>query len=529
MAAASARSPQGNTVTLTVRQGDSPNPTATFSSAMAARSVLVGSGADAQWKLRGNGVEPVHAELYWDGSKLFVRDPGSRTGVYVGVERADEWKQLYDGSEVTFGQAVLQARVVGPDARPPVDPVVDAATNFYNAPPPSSPASMADDEEGTAVLGKHNLPSTAPFAPPRSTSAPGSRPSPSIPQVPPRVATMAPSRSGNPLPVVPPLSRPAEAPAAPVVPSGGPGGAQETVIRMSPYAPQEPSKPLPAAGSKAITAPLSDERTVMHEGLAAVAANIPPPTVRASTLAPAVGVVASTSPLMNPLAPAPSPGSNGTSPSLQASRSRSSTPAPGGVDDPFADAFPPPSGGKGLVTDDGTGPKLLGLPPRTWILVGGTLVVALLANSIGPPAPARGAAAVPQIQVESVGSAAPPSNNILGLATGPSGMVGVILVRPLPTTDPSGRPLAPTPPNPQDPLRLAAEAVNAHRYDQAAAMYEALAREHREAPLFQQFAVVLRARSSNAACTPGAPGCPLPTSTPPAAGATPAAPPSPAP
>jgi hypothetical protein len=526
MAAASAKSPQRNTVTVTVRQGDSPNPTATFSATMAARSVLVGSGAEAQWKLRGSGVEAVHAELYWDGSKLFVRDPGSRSGVYVGVERADEWKQLYDGSEVTFGQAVLQTRVVGPDARPPVDPAVDAATNFYNAPPPSS---MADDEEGTAVLGKKNLVAAAgAFSPPRSTSAPGPRPPVSVPQVPPRVATLAPSRNpSSPLPAVPPLSRPAEAPAPPLVAAPV---AQETVIRMSPYAPQEPARPAPAAGSKAPTAPLSEERTVMHEGLAAVAANIPPPTVRTPTLGPAVGIAGASSPLMNPLAPAPSFSANGTSPSLQASRPRNSTPAPGGgVDDPFADAFPPPSG-KGLVTDDGTGPKLLGMPTRTWILVGGTLVVALLANLLGPPAPTRGAAAVPQIQVESVGSTPPASNNILGLPTGASGMVGVILVRPLPTTDASGRPAALPPSNPQDPLRLAAEAVNAHRYDQAAGMYEALAREHREAPLFQQFAVVLRARVANPTCTPGAPGCPLPASpTPPANPATPQAPGAPAP
>ena len=35
---------QGNTVTLAVVQGESPNPTATFSQAMAARQVVVGSG-----------------------------------------------------------------------------------------------------------------------------------------------------------------------------------------------------------------------------------------------------------------------------------------------------------------------------------------------------------------------------------------------------------------------------------------------------------------------------------------------------
>ncbi|MBK6535361.1 MAG: hypothetical protein IPF99_39285 [Deltaproteobacteria bacterium] len=71
---------QGNTVTLAVVQGESPNPTATFSQAMAARQVVVGSGPAAQWKVRAPGVEPAHVELYWDGAALWVRDGGSLSG-----------------------------------------------------------------------------------------------------------------------------------------------------------------------------------------------------------------------------------------------------------------------------------------------------------------------------------------------------------------------------------------------------------------------------------------------------------------
>ena len=107
---------QGNTVTLAVVQGESPNPTATFSQAMAARQVVVGSGPAAQWKVRAPGVEPAHVELYWDGAALWVRDGGSLSGVYLGNDRALDWAQITDGLEVSFGQCVLRARVTGPGA-----------------------------------------------------------------------------------------------------------------------------------------------------------------------------------------------------------------------------------------------------------------------------------------------------------------------------------------------------------------------------------------------------------------------------
>ena len=106
-----------NVVTLSLSQGESPNPTATFTSAMAARQVILGSGPAAHWKVRGHGVEASHLELYWDGKVLWVRDGGSLSGVYVGVDRAEDWQQIFDGAEVYFGQAVIRATVSGPDAR----------------------------------------------------------------------------------------------------------------------------------------------------------------------------------------------------------------------------------------------------------------------------------------------------------------------------------------------------------------------------------------------------------------------------
>jgi hypothetical protein len=59
-------------------------------------------------------------------------------------------------------------------------------------------------------------------------------------------------------------------------------------------------------------------------------------------------------------------------------------------------------------------------------------------------------------------------------------------------------------------MKLAAEAVAANRYADAMVRYERLAAEHPEAPLFRQFAAVLRARVNSMNCQPGAPGC-IPT------------------
>jgi hypothetical protein len=206
---------------------------------------------------------------------------------------------------------------------------------------------------------------------------------------------------------------------------------------------------------------------------------------------------------------------------------------PGGVaasnfgDDPFGTLdIPkgPPGGGKTVG----------GVPARTLVLAGVTLLVGvggLFINPQQPPAaqrPAaqggRGGVVSTNQRVLTQGAAPPATNNVLGLPIGPPGIVGVVVPPPMQTVDAQGHPRALPPPNPQDPIRLAAEAVNAHRYDDAIRLYEQLAAQHPEAPLFRQFVVVLRARAQQQGCVPGAPGCPTLNESPGTATPPPAAP-----
>lgn len=68
--------------------------------------VTVGSGPDAGWNVLGPDVAPVHFELYWDGSSLWVSPPmaGSLT---VDGERVQSWRQLTGRCRIQFGQAAM--------------------------------------------------------------------------------------------------------------------------------------------------------------------------------------------------------------------------------------------------------------------------------------------------------------------------------------------------------------------------------------------------------------------------------------
>lgn len=511
--------PRVNTITLSVAQGDSPHPTATFGPAMAARQVAVGSGNDAQWKVRAVGVEPVHCELYWDGNILWVRDAGSLSGVYVGTERADEWQQIFDGTEVLFGGAVLRAKVVGPDAHP-------GGQASAAAPARSTSAAFLDEEESTVVFSNQPLLDAMRASAPAPAPAPAMGPPPGAlggPAAPARLATMAPARVGAPqvpaLPGRPGMGAAQPPPAAPSLPPKAPVS-EATVIRPSPYAAMEAAGMLP--GGPMAPGDRPDERTVMaNPGELLANAGIAMPMVqppRSATMAPPLA------PGLQPMSPAAMPppafgGLNPMAPALSAPPGMHPMGHPQHAvmgheaDDPFGPMeLPPPPGapGKGLTT----------LPPRTLALAGIVLALCALLLMLGPaqhqsPATAQGAGpARPSYVVRTVGAPAPTSNNILQLPIGAPGLVGVIVPAPLATVDAQGRPRPVPPPNPADPIRLAAEAVAANRYADAAVLYERLAAQHPEAPLFRQFATVLRARAAQPRCNPGASGCnpaPAPT------------------
>lgn len=539
MASPAAPGAQRNTVTLSIQTGESANPTATFSAAMAARMVTVGSGPAAHWKVRAQALEPLHAELYWDGNILWVRNGGSLGGTYVSGERADDWKQVFDGTEILLGAARVIAKVAGPDARNP------AVAN-----PSSAPASAGyiDEEESTMVFstavamgripqgpGPSARPATV--APPMPSQSPAAIGAPMPSQSPAAAAPGGPQRPMRPATVAPPMPSQSPAAMAPPRPSAPPApvddipkpaSSEATVIRQSPYAALEAAGmlgPLPAAGNRN---PMPGEnRTIAPGSVNVSSVVVSPSSVGLPAMAPQVSAslqpVAAMQPMMQP-GMQPNMGPMGMPPGMGPMGMQGAPPGasqPGAYDDPFGpiDIPPPPQ------------PKTVaGTSPRTLVLAGITLVVGLIAAVLPPPnqqpAPRNGAAqgggaARSQAEVLTRGAPAPTTNNILQLPLSEPGLVGVIVPAPIPMTDAQGRPRAAPPPNPQDPMKLAAEAVAANRYADAVLLYDRLAAEHPEAPLFRHFATVLRARVASMHCQPGAPGC-IPTN--PAAPAMPAAP-----
>jgi predicted component of type VI protein secretion system len=487
-----AAAPAQNTVTLAVTVGESANPTATFSAAMAARMITVGSGANAHWKVRAPGVEALHAEIYWDGAALWVRNGGSVSGTYVNGARADDWAQVFDGAEIALGRAKITAKATGAGARNPAgtDPRITAASAGYMA-----------EEESTMVFSGAKLAAAGASIPPPVA------PQPPLPQnARGRAGTLAPPvPSGMAAPIAPsrPPIAPPDPPSEPDPPK--PPASEATVIRASPYAAllEGPGAmaPLPAAGNRN---PMPGAQHTIAPGSLQTGGGgsvlVSPSAVSLPVVAPAragtMGGIQALQPVQ------PSPGSGMSQPGV-------SQPGAWG-DDPFGpmDLPPPPSAAAEKT--------VAGTSPRTLILGGVTLVIGLIAAILPPPQQApRGRAAGPTAEVQTRGAPAPATNNILQLPISPPGLVGVIVPAPMTSTDPQGRPRGLPPPNANDPIKLAAEAVAANRYADAAVLYERLATEHPEAPLFRQFALVLRQRLAMMNCPPGAPGCnPSPTPAP---------------
>lgn len=68
--------------------------------------MTVGSGPEAGWNVSAPGVAPVHFELYWDGSSLWVSPPMAGT-LTVDGERVQSWRQLAGRARIEFGQAAM--------------------------------------------------------------------------------------------------------------------------------------------------------------------------------------------------------------------------------------------------------------------------------------------------------------------------------------------------------------------------------------------------------------------------------------
>ena len=108
--------------------------------------VTVGSGPEAGWNVQGEGVAPVHFELYWDGSSLWVSPPMAGT-LTVDGERVQQWRQLAGRCRVEFGRAAFMVESSQSIAVPGA--VVSSAPA---AAAPEAPADLSDYDDDDATF-----------------------------------------------------------------------------------------------------------------------------------------------------------------------------------------------------------------------------------------------------------------------------------------------------------------------------------------------------------------------------------------
>ncbi|MBN2801189.1 MAG: FHA domain-containing protein [Deltaproteobacteria bacterium] len=60
--------------------------------------------------LREDGISRFHAKLHFDNGSLWLRDVGSRNGVFVNEKRVQEHKALTVGDKIAFAQQIFELR-----------------------------------------------------------------------------------------------------------------------------------------------------------------------------------------------------------------------------------------------------------------------------------------------------------------------------------------------------------------------------------------------------------------------------------
>jgi len=79
-----------------------------------AGSSVVGRGGDVPLRIPFDQVSRRHAEIYWDGERLCVRDLGSSNGTSVNGRSVVGWVDLSDGDLVRFADIDAHVDVGGP-------------------------------------------------------------------------------------------------------------------------------------------------------------------------------------------------------------------------------------------------------------------------------------------------------------------------------------------------------------------------------------------------------------------------------
>ncbi|HHH28494.1 MAG TPA: FHA domain-containing protein, partial [Polyangiaceae bacterium] len=79
--------------------------------------LTVGSDQQAGWCVEAPGVKPVHCELFWDGTALWVSDTARVGGIFLDGARVTEWVQIQGPAELRFGQAAMDVETSAPSAQ----------------------------------------------------------------------------------------------------------------------------------------------------------------------------------------------------------------------------------------------------------------------------------------------------------------------------------------------------------------------------------------------------------------------------
>jgi len=81
--------------------------------------VRMGSSPEADWRVEAEGVAPMHCELLWDGTGLFVHDPLRLGCTYIESQRVDTWSPLKGSHLLRMGAAAIWIQApVQPSEKP---------------------------------------------------------------------------------------------------------------------------------------------------------------------------------------------------------------------------------------------------------------------------------------------------------------------------------------------------------------------------------------------------------------------------
>jgi len=75
--------------------------------AAAGARIVVGSARGCAWQVEAPGVLPQHLELFWDGEVLWVAGMATAAGLRVDGQLVDDWYATAQGSRVELGSALL--------------------------------------------------------------------------------------------------------------------------------------------------------------------------------------------------------------------------------------------------------------------------------------------------------------------------------------------------------------------------------------------------------------------------------------